>query len=237
MNQKGYIPLSQDHNHEADEHYHGEPSRVLEDDAYPSSVVLYPGTPENKFMSDTPVLSEDDLTYWLDRLKSLKNTNEIYTSVNSSVDYDDINVHSDLSFGGKHPGSFISDPLLSKQSLLFIPGHLRMEPEAWEDLEKNDVTVNWLAIDPDRQQGETPQVMVLSDWIVKLGSDVSRPRSAGTAPGIFHLTEDCFEDFIIDLNETNNIWTSINHLIDESGAKFRPGFIRGRDWHFVDTTP
>lgn len=225
--------MSQDHNHEADEHYHGEPSRVLEDEPYPETVVLYSGTPTSGFFSSVAEPTVDDLNYWVDQFKQLPNTSNLYTSVDISDQTESIRVHPTLEFGGEHAGSFLTDDLLSKPSILFVPARLRMKPSGWDDLEANDVTVNWLSLDPDYQTSDTPQAVVLSDWIVELGSDVPKARSAGTTPGIFHLLSDCFDDFVIGLNETTNSWTSINQLINQSNVKIRPGFIRDQDWHYA----
>lgn len=224
--------MSRNHDHEADEHYHGEPSRVLDDTPFPESVVLYPGTPETGLFNVDSSVRDRDVTYWSDVLQSIPSVHRM--AVNQTLEGDDSFVDSVLTFNPDQPGGFLTDELLDQPSLLFIPGRLRMDEDAWEDLRKNDVTVNWISLDPDESGRKLSRAVVLSDWIVTVDEEIPRSRSAGTTTGIFHLKDEQLENFLIALNDTDTPWDAFDQLLSEPDIKIRPAFIRNRDWSFEE---
>lgn len=222
--------MSEKHDHEADEHYHGEPSRVLDDVAFPEVAALYPGDPENGFFGSDSLVRDKDVQYWADQLTELNSVQRL--AVPGDLSPDTSMVEPTLNFGEETFGGFLPDDLLEEASLLFIPARLRMDEDGWSDLAKNDVTVNWLSLDPDRTYAPMPEAVVLSDWIVSISDDVPRGRSAGATPGIFHLKQDTLNNFLINLNESENPWVALDDLLDDADTKLRPGFIRDRDWDY-----
>jgi len=206
------------HPHSEDRHVHGEPWRVLEEEPYPSTAVLY---------GEDAHVGEEDRDYWHASLVE-----------NGLVER--------LFGGGEHverPGRGLNfprsdfsgfDPRLDDEGLLLIPAGLRIEASAWRDLASNDVTVSWLAVDPEGDSTGGRQVAVLSDWVVKMGPSVSPARSAGTAPGILHVTRQHREAFERAAREGEGLVGVVNRFVKRDGIKLRPGFLHGAAWSTSD---
>lgn len=216
--------------HEHDTHYHGEPSRVLDDRSLPESVVLY------DFVSVDGEAGES-LEWWFDELAAVEEISRVYVSdkVNrndQSLDFE-MTSRSELQLLSSDFDGF-SRKLMDENSLLFLPTTLRISSDAWEDLRANDVSVNWLSVDTKNTDDlNLPKLIVLSDWITEVDSDLPAERATGVSPGIFHLNSDSLQRFSNLAEQYGSLEGILNDYLDDPGSKIRPGFLHNRDWHFA----
>lgn len=216
------------HDHEHDTHYHGEPSRVLDDRSLPEAVVLYERNPEAS-------TSREDVERWIDQLEGVEEISRIYTPSPGdeevpSLDVRRVDEHN-LNFLGERfegfPGS-----LEDEAGVLFLPVELTVNPTTWKDLRANDVTVNWLTVDTNPGEPDPhPNVIVLSDWITAVGDGIPDARSTGVTPGIFHLTTEALEDFEEICSSESSLPDAFDAFLDDPARKLRPCFLHEREWN------
>lgn len=217
------------HDHDHDTHYHGEPSRVLNDRALPEAVVLYRADP-------TTDVQDADVERWIDRLKGVEEISRIYTAHPTDGDVPSLEVHRvderHLNFLDEGFEEF-PGALKDEVSVLFLPVELTINPTTWKDLRSNDVTVNWLTVDTNPDDPALhPNVIVLSDWITAIGDEVPDARSTGVTPRIFHLTNDTLGDFEEICASKSRLSNAFDTFLDDPGRKLRPCFLHERDWNF-----
>lgn len=211
------------HPHAEDRHVHGEPSRVLEGEPYPSLAVLY-GSGENE---PNAGVTDRDREYWHEQLVQRGIVEQLVVPSASNDERPDDEPPEHLEFLATGFEGF-AKRLQEASSLLFVPSDLRMDEAAWEDLASNDVSVSWLAVDATRSTGER-RVAVLSDWVIKLGPNVPRARTAGVTPGVFHLVAGHLRDFGRAARQIDDLCGLFNQFLD-GNVKVRPGFLQGPDW-------
>lgn len=209
----------EDHPHSEERHVHGEPSRVLEGDPYPSAALLYG--------AEGGPVGPEDRDHWHDRLVGGGFVERVFGAGLAPSEEDPPSSGS-VEFASSRFRGF--DDRLGSGPLLFVPAGLRTEAEVWEDLASNDVTVSWLAVDPDGKNADRPRVAVLSDWVVQVGDGVPSARSAGTAPGVFHVAEGHREAFEQSARSAEGFTAVFNRFLERDGVKVRPGFLRGGSW-------
>jgi hypothetical protein len=216
------------HDHQHDTHYHGEPSRVLDDRPLPEAVVLYR-------RSDSTADSSDRLNTWLEQLSGVEEINRVYTD-GSDVDAEEFNLTGvTLESSQINPlfNSFegFANQILEEPSVLFIPLELSLGQDAWVDLKSNDVTVNWLTVDTNpTTDRELARVVVLSDWITTVGRDVPEGRSTGVSPGLFHITGEDLPDFGEICERESDLASVFETFLDDPSSKLRPAFLHEREW-------
>ncbi|MFB6344379.1 MAG: hypothetical protein ABEK50_01200 [bacterium] len=227
------------HGHQHDTHYHGEPSRVLDDQALPEAVVFYESGLDRQSNRE---ISEIDgcIETWISQLEDQGMVQRAIVGSNRSVSSgDDITVNKlkDNELNPFHEDfEGFAKPLLDEPGVLFIPAQLSLSEGAWSDLKANDVSVNWLSVLPDaRDREKLPRVIVLSDWITTIGSDIPDVRSTGVTPGVFYIKQESLRGFEDICRGETSLATSLQALLDREGEKIRPGFLRGRSWSFEDT--
>jgi len=216
------------HGHDHGGHYHGEPYRELNDRPYPDHVILYPGDTEHGLFQGS--LQTEDYEYWQTQLSSMEGVRDL-----EFVTPEDIKVDTGItchSYPADEPEKFLRGEWQEYPSVLLIPGRLRIDPGAWNDLTRNDVTVNWIAVDPDPSRSDRAGAKILSDWVLKVGSDFPPSRTAGSLPGILHLKQNHLDNFTIELSRTGSLFDSLNNLLNDQSFKLRPGFLRERSWEF-----
>lgn len=232
--------MNAENGHEHDTHYHGEPSRVLDDQPLPEAVVFYESgiVPlENTVDAN----SEQRIERWLNQLKDQGSVKRAFVVSDRGVTAPDgLAVHTldrseldpfDETFQG-FPESLFEEP-----GLLFIPATLSVSGGAWSDLKSNDVSVNWLSVlpDPPDEKG-LPRLIVLSDWITRIDSDVPKVRSTGVTPGIFYVKSESLEVFSDLSQSVSSLEEGLQALLDRDGEKIRPAFLRGREWSFGENS-
>lgn len=213
----------QDHEHDHDTHYHGEPSRVLDNRPLPEAVVLYGSGQQTGSGEDS----------WLEALNGVEEVHRVYAGERGDHSGFDLDVRSTPirnrnPFDNEFEG--FNSSIKKESSLLFVPvGHPRTSA-IWKDLRSNDVTVNWLTVDTDPDGEENrPRLVVLSDWIAKMGDDVPAARSTGVATGIFHLTSEALESFDEIGRADVNFPEAFSSFLDDPTNKLRPCFLRERN--------
>jgi hypothetical protein len=216
------------HEHDHDTHYHGEPSRVLDDRALPEAVALYGSNPETG-------VSGAGVKRWIDQLEGVEEISRIYTAQVAKGDAPTLEVRRvdarNLNFLEEGFEGF-PESLRNEVSVLFLPVELTVNPTTWKDLRSNDVTVNWLTVDTNPENSEPhPKVIVLSDWITAVGHDVPEARSTGVTPGIFHLTNDSFGDFEKLCATESSLPGVFESFLDDPSRKLRPCFLHEREWN------
>lgn len=208
-----------DHPHSEKRHVHGEPSRVLDGDPYPSTAVLYGAGGE-------PV-EREDRDHWHGKLVESGLVTRLFGAglAPSSMEAPP---PARVEFASAGFEGF--DDQLLAGSLLFVPAALRTEAAVWEDLASNDVTVSWLAVDPEVGARDRPRVAVLSDWVVRVGNEVPAGRSVGIAPGLFHVTEGHLDAFGASARSVEGFSAVFNRFLEREEVKVRPGFVRKGSW-------
>ena len=219
------------HGHDHGGHYHGEPYRELNDRPYPNRVILYPGDTKQGFFQGN--LQREDYQYWRTQLSSIEGVQEL-EGVTPERNHVEDGKKSHL-YPADQPEKFLRNEWQEDPSLLLIPGRLRIDPGTWNDLSRNDVTVNWIAVDPDPDRSDRTGVKILSDWVVRVGADLPPSQTAGSLPGIIHFKKPHLKNFSIELSRTDSVFDAINHLLDDSAFKLRPGFLRERSWEFRES--
>jgi hypothetical protein len=215
------------HEHQHDTHYHGEPSRVLDDTPLPEAVFVY-STNSDESLTDE----------WLNQFAGVEELSRVYVSdppTDTEWNLDIRTQRPDESrlFSTSFEG--FSDEVLAEPSLLFVPDNLHLSTDAWTDMRANDVTVNWLSVDTNPQTDrKLPRLVVLSDWITKISREVPEARSTGMTQGVFHLNGDSLSEFNEICRKNQEIEEVFTQFLDGTGRKVRPAFLHERDWHLVD---
>lgn len=217
-----------EHEHDHDTHYHGEPSRVLDDRALPEAVVLYP--------SDPSAQDQDKIERWLEQLGDVEELSRVYVPDPEAPESSELEI---LPQKAEHLSPFSSgfkgfpESLKQEPSLLFLPVELTFSPTTWKDLRANDVTVNWITVDTNPQDAQShPRVIVLSDWVTAIGNDVHEARSTGVTSEVFHLTGEDLADFE-NLCATSSSFSEVfESFLDDPAHKLRPCFLHEREWKF-----
>lgn len=231
--------MGSENGHEHDTHYHGEPARVLDDRALPEAVVFYESSLPSLDDRDNEAVN-DNLANWLDQLAEQGMIERAFLASHRDVSFEtDLDLHRlDETVLDPFREDFDGFPegLVNEPGLLFLPAGLSVSAGTWSDLKANDVSVNWLSVLPDpKGDPDLPGVIVLSDWIVQIGSDIPEARSTGVTPGIFHVKSDSLSTFG-ELSQSHDTLTEgLQALLDAEGEKIRPGFLRGRTWSFTRT--
>lgn len=212
----------EDHLHSENRHVHGEPWRVLDGDPFPATAVLYGAGGE--------AVSRRHRAYWQERLVGSGLVERLF-GAGVAPPGEQAPSPSGVEFASPdHEGL---DERVRGGSVLFVPVSLRTGTGVWEDLAANDVTVSWVAVDPDRTADHRPRVAVLSDWVVQVGDGLPAARSAGVAPGVFHVTEDHLEAFDRAARSAGEFTAVLNRFLEEDGVKMRPGFLHEGEWEHV----
>ncbi len=209
----------EDHLHSEDRHVHGEPWRVLDGDPYPSTAVLYGAGGE--------AVSRRDREHWHERLVGGGLVERLY-GAGVAPSGEDPPSPSGVEFASPHYEGL--DERLRGGSVLFVPAALRTGTGVWQDLAANDVTVSWVAVDPDGKAPNRPPVAVLSDWVVQVGGGLPAARSAGIAPGVFHVTKDHLAAFDRAARSAEGFPAVLNRFLEGDGVKMRPGFLYEGEW-------
>lgn len=212
----------EDHLHSEDRHVHGEPWRVLDGDPFPATAVLYGAGGE--------AISRRDRDYWHERLVGSGFVERLF-GAGVAPSGEEAPSPSGVEFAS--PDYEGLDGRLRGGPVLFVPVTLRTGAGVWEDLAANDVTVSWVAVDPDRDAPDRPFVAVLSDWVVQVGGGLPAARSAGIAPGLFHVTADHLEAFDRAARSAEGFPAVLNRFLEGDGVKMRPGFLHEGEWERV----
>lgn len=211
-------------------HYHGEPYRALEDRPYPERIILYPGTTEDGFFTGS--LNQDDMEFWESQLGSMDGVSSLIAVLPEDQAPEQSNPEQFHFYPPEQPEQLWEGAIDPEDSFLFVPGRLRIEPGTWNDLTRNDITVNWIAVDPNPERDRHAGAKILSDWIVRVGRELPPRATAGSVPGIFHLKSGELENFLIELSRSHNFYEALNNLLNDPAFKIRPGFLRDRIWEF-----
>lgn len=216
------------HGHSHDSHYHGEPSRTLDDQPLPPTVFLY--------KSGLVQESEKDVNDWIDQLEGIEEIKAVLGGIGDDVESSELEIikipedQTNL-FNENFDG--LPNSINESESVLFLPENLHVESSTWKDLRANDITVNWLSVDTNPETDyDLPRLVVLSDWVTSVSLDIPEGRSTGITPGIFHLTNeslDPFEDICFKVDEFQQAFET---FLDDPSRKIRPGFLHEREWTF-----
>lgn len=218
--------MSDDHSSNGD-HRHVEPRRILDGEPFPEELVLY--------RHPAAVEAGDDPSFeGFESLVSNYGVTRAYVPESASISSEgpeNLTLHRvpESRLNPFHHSFSSPDPqLLNAPSLLFVPLGLSAAPGVWDELASNDVTVNWIGLDPDRREPDGLQARALSDWIVRLVPGLPPGASAGTCTGTVHLREEMVRAFY--QSAPHEDWSALNDWLEDNSIKLRPNFIHGEDW-------